>query len=65
LKILTGNGQIAVFKIPVVPEIAETGGYVTAYEVGVARDFLNDLFLHRESRLTAISQLPLFAGRQC
>ncbi len=46
---------LAVFKIPVVPEIAELDGFVTADDVGVIRDFPNDLFCHRKSRLTAIS----------
>ncbi len=46
---------LAMFKIPVVPEIAEFDGFVTADDVGVTRDFPNDLICHRKSRLTAIS----------
>src|ERR1035437_2756389 len=33
---------LAIFKIPVVPEVAEFGGFVTADDVGVTRDFPND-----------------------
>ena len=33
---------LAVLKIPVVPEIAELDGFVTADEVGVTRDFPNE-----------------------